>query len=741
MNKRIYLSASLLALLALGCNKAEIDTPEEAPETPAVERAYLKAEILNSKTDYDISGHFSWAASDQISVVLWNDGTAEPAKLNELSHYVYDNTTGAGTTATFGGSAISSPLNEFGVALYPSTDVSAYNGIAEAGSKTDFQVTVQQEIRPDLDNPMSVIPLIGRKNGEGVYQFETAMGVLQVTVTDIPLDAYYLYLYIPDDSYHCCGTFAVGDKNEICSADFVSGSSYYKKTIAFTPQIAGETRTFYFPLPTGTLPIGTELRLDKGYAGGFANIMTKTFSKAVTITANHVTPLKAVAAETWEDIEGTGKFMDDNGFYRTGFYSRSKGIADYVSVTIQKNKNDATRYRVVNPYQAYVDQKISSEAMASDPIGPDPYFYFTLKDGFVSFDTYHTGLKYDYLSDGDTHGEFYLDDPNAYGFNKWNNCVIQYDLDGVSPLNVQLSPFYFYDGSSSYYLCHENPKIEIVFPGSTRMLECNNYPNYSTVACTQGEVSVTLGSGATAIKVVAASDLAAGVATLKANGAGVLTFNSSGLQYFVGLAGGTYRLVYMIETDGHGVTFKDGGSFTMSDLETNQIRLYPSMISVNVDAGKKDGSSHYDGSGKNALVDGNTATFWHTPWESKDDTYYNWSDLDGTYGAYIDVDLGANTVTDFTFHACLRAAYSDFPKHIKIYSSADHSTWTELADVANICSGIAAGSWITPIPCSGASARYIRFSILTNTSEVDLTDPSKQGCTHLAEIKVFDDSI
>lgn len=171
-----------------------------------------------------------------------------------------------------------------------------------------------------------------------------------------------------------------------------------------------------------------------------------------------------------------------------------------------------------------------------------------------------------------------------------------------------------------------------------------------------------------------------------------------------------------------------------------QVPLTADMITVSIDASKRDFTEQYDGSGKGALVDGNTGTFWHTPWKDAGEDYFSWADLDATYGAYIDIDLGeGNGLAAFQLAMCLRSANGNFPKHVIVYGSADGSTWGDaIADVANICAGISPGSWINNIECTAASAvRYIRISIIENTSGQDLRDPSAKACTHLAEIELY----
>ena len=267
-----------------------------------------------------------------------------------------------------------------------------------------------------------------------------------------------------------------------------------------------------------------------------------------------------------------------------------------------------------------------------------------------------------------------------------------------------------------------------------------------------GKVDVTIGgTTVSAVKVKAAATVDDGVTALLADNED-LTFDATGSQALA-LADGNYILVYKVETSGHGYTFKYE-PFTV--YTKTEIPLTAGMISVNVDAGNKDGSAWYDGAGKGALVDGDASTFWHTPWldastlayyQSLDyylditDPYYC-SDLDTTYGAYIDIDLGGSkTVTDFDVWAQLRAGAADhFPEIINVYASVNGTDWEGVGTSSDAFSGKSAGDWIDPIVnCTPiAPARYIRISILTNSNGESLSDPSGSACTHLAEIKIYE---
>ena len=737
MKMKYLLPIFTLALIVAGCNKADIDTPSNNDGPQATEQlATLKAEIVNSKTSYDDEGKFSWVAADKITVVVWNDGSTDGTKLNALDHYTYNNSTGAGVTATFTGSAINSPWNELGVALYPNKNVSTYNCLQEAGAyDTGLQVTVNQEIRPTLDNPLEVVPLIGRKNAQGVYQFKTAMGILKVTVSDIPADAYYLYLQDPSSSYAFSGTFAVGDQDEIRAEDAVSPSgNAFKKTVAFVPEAAGETRTFYIPIPTGTIPAGVQLKLDRGYPT-YENVMTKTFTKPVTITANHVTPLAAVVAESWTSL-GTGKFMDDNGFYATS------GTSPHVSVTIEQNDNDSDRYRVVNPYQAYMDLK----NISPDVDTPDPYFYFTIKeDGSVEYSNYYTSLYYYGPWYQDQYGVFSIVQSSTVSTNTWNNFVLKSDGSG-NPLNVQIAPGYVAKGKIVAN-CTQNPKIEIVFPGGTEMMTIANYANNGTVTYADGVLTANVGNYVSAIRVVLASDLASGVAALKAGGSGIITFTASGTETLTGYENGSYRMVYVVETDGHGYTFKDGGAVQVfnPEAESGLLTLDESMITVNSDAGTYAGTSWYDGVGKKGLVDSDLSTFWHSAYSAAEGytSYYQWgTDFDPEYGICIDIAL-PEAIDAFHLSYYIRHNNNNGrPREIKFAGSNDGTTWYYITTVSN--DDMANATTSSPrvdLPSVTMSTAYSHLRIgITKAGDgpSDLT-VAKGGSTALGEILLYKD--
>ena len=465
--------ASMLAIFALcACvketvikeegNEQEPETVlEETPDIQTTEElSTVTAELSDeiTKTAYDSEGIFSWTASDRITMVLYNNGSADASKKGKVDKYTYDNKSGAGVIATFSGTAISSPWVEAGLALYPNYNVSSYNKLEEGGSydvdlgTEAFQVKLGQEIRPNLETPLDLVPLIARKGGDGIYHFKTATGILKITITNIPSAARYVVLKSNND-YYMCGTFNLdaGD-TEIKESNYVSGG-YYQKSIYFVPETDGETRDFYFPIPTGTIPAGMTLFMDTGSS---ERILTKTTTKPITITANHITPIKAVTAEHYKTI-GTAKFFD-------------KGVTNgyHADVELQQSLDNSKDYRLVNPYGAY--KAANNNTAAYDP---DPYLYFTITGETteggktkVTFQKHAIGLNMDSSS-----GNVIIQHPTVDG--KWDKTTGDADhnivrlADGSgNPLVVQLAPFYCYnDMSNGWPRDTYDHLIEILFPG------------------------------------------------------------------------------------------------------------------------------------------------------------------------------------------------------------------------------------------------------------------------------------
>ncbi len=146
------------------------------------------------------------------------------------------------------------------------------------------------------------------------------------------------------------------------------------------------------------------------------------------------------------------------------------------------------------------------------------------------------------------------------------------------------------------------------------------------------------------------------------------------------------------------------------------------------------------------LVDGNTGTYWHSPYGSENPA------RNATYGQIISVDLNEGTSStdgEFYFSFCTRSgAINNHAKVIDIYVS--NVRWDEasfdtdkvkVGSTTNALEGIYpySGTWIkSPIICSGSgSYRYITVSILKGAYGDAETDLRNGDSTHMAEIEFY----
>ena len=833
MKKYLFIPAALLALMVAGCAKTEVDTPENVNDV--AKKYQIQAEIVNTKTTYDDTGKFSWLSGDKITVVVWNDGTEDATKLNTVDHWTFNNVTGAAASATFESTEITSPWNELGVALYPNKNAYSTAYLGEAGTKDDLQVTLQQEINPDLNHPLSVVPLIGRKNSSGVYQFSTATGILKVTIEDIPTNAYYLVIEDPSGTYNFSGTFAVGDENEIKSTDGVSGSTYHKKTIRYTPSSV-ETRDFYIPVPTGTIPVGTTLKL-MCWNGAWEYPIDKTFKSAVTITANHVTPLKALSAGSWSSL-GNGKFIDTFVWSNKGF-----GTAP-VEVEFFKSTTEANTYRIANPYKA------AALANGLTPTSADDYLTFSvdskgrIKYGWTNMGFVLTGLPDDTSGPRNTTDNWAMIDGYSvagYGSGYAKSHVVSYNSDG-SLANVQMAPCYRTEGENQsgnptsyqneYGRDGYNGVIEVAFPGSDILMPYTITSSMISVSANQsndgGGAAALIDGNLERTDAMTERDLHfwhspwSGSATgdpvygiyaqvnLKDNpGVNKFAFsyctrNTTDLRgmpkkVVVGASKngrdftklGEYELDVMYNVVGQtwvGLPVVDASNYAylrfgivtnhagydlcnITDvgnqfcnlgelmvfgvssgntaewepaLETGQLWIKESMITVNSDACTYAFTGYYGGNGYPALVDFDKTTFWHSSYVSGYSAYFdNTKDYDPYYGICIDINL-PEPVQNFHLSYYTRSDNNNgVPRAIIYAGSNDGLSWTEITSIEDDTKmNVSAGTRVDlPNVVGTTPYNYLRIGITKAGSGTTANSLLGANSTAIGELLLFKDSV
>ena len=705
MKKLLYSILAFAALLSVSCSRELPDPTLDVADGNLV-RIHAYAEPA-TRTAYENEREFSWQEGDKISILIQNKaGTLwDIAEFTALS---------SGPETDFEG-LIPNDYKMADYAFYPyGTGNDYYSSdlglvIGEDGNPL---LRTWGTITPDMENPMASIPLIGKQDGEGNFSFKTATGILKVTVSDIPEDAYMVKLDIANGTA-LNGNFSFGEDCTL-KMENVDGTAWGQKYVTFDSQEMDGPVNFYFPIPVGTIPAGLKVSV----ATKAGDLLIATTTKPIEIVRNKVveTPGLEVPESGWLSI-GTGKYMDDHGYYYLGYYGRT--AADYLDVEIERNVLETNRYRIKNPYLINDE----AEEILADA---DEYLYLKVKsDGVVDNEPYYWAADKVMFDPAWYHDDLYL-----------NNRVLGYLADGMTPSNIQLAPYYFdcvKEDEEVWLLkanCAQNPKIEIVFPGAEPMLAGHfNDSEYAYVSLNSFfdvvKYNVVMsGEGITGIDIVQAGSLMEGLNALT-SGAG--SIGSTGFYYVNPPSSGSYDLVFRVNTTYNSYVYKHTGNKTYQAY---------SKISLTDDMIKPIATSEEEGSVA-ALVDGDISTYWRSPYGSEAEPWH-----DETYGIYIDIDLASKgiTVKDFLFDFCLRNSYNDHPDHIKLYASADGENWGDaILDWTDIYEQFSQTRWSSYAQCHAPEGTaYLRISILQsygyNGTAKDLT---QEGCTHMAELELY----
>lgn len=176
-------------------------------------------------------------------------------------------------------------------------------------------------------------------------------------------------------------------------------------------------------------------------------------------------------------------------------------------------------------------------------------------------------------------------------------------------------------------------------------------------------------------------------------------------------------------------------------LETGQVWVKESMITVNSDASYNGGANFYDGIGKKALVDLEPTTYWHSAYYDAYD-YPVSSSYDPVYGITIDIAL-EQPIQNFHLSYYTRHSNNNGePREIKFAGSNDGTTWTPITTVADdALMKVAAGARVDlPNVNAPAAYSYLRIGI-TKAGNGDTPNSLTGGAnsTAMGEILLFQD--
>ena len=448
--KKIYLSIfAVAALFALACNKESVKDSQEAPVKGSV--FTIKASMDEAtKTAYAGGKTFSWAAGDQIAVEI-SDG--------QYADFATFSTSTSAAVADFSGE-VPDYFRPYEYAVYPASINPTFlsNGL----------ITVDLPLEYDtrgLEDPLSILPLIAKNDGNDNYAFHHATGVLKVSFTNIPEGACELYLRANNQAIAGSYYINLGEVGEdyaqyeqiIADGWWEEGTAYLITSVYFDRPSSGEA-SIYVPIPVGTLNAGLQISLldESG-----STLFSKTTTKDISLARKQIVELPVLDADVWQPL-GTAKF---NHIYFSGEYDYS------VDVPIQYNTEDPNKFRLVNPYGILLPSLGITQASE-----PSEYLSFTLlqpgdkvygttitMNGLVDFDPVYTGYSANNYFMAHPSYLTGFEDEQQYIYNR----VIKYQEDG-KPANIELDGHRLYTLSGSLYgsYCwNENLVMQIAFPG------------------------------------------------------------------------------------------------------------------------------------------------------------------------------------------------------------------------------------------------------------------------------------
>ena len=790
MKKSAYFAIAALALA--GCAK-EVEAPELQEGTPIVIRAYAAPE---TKTAYENEKTFSWLEGDNVSLMVVNDETGVPDVIRLTAKSSGPSTELEGTMV-----AGYSPAD---YAFYPKDTGDQYYS-CDLGKVVDEENKVMNlrlwgTITPDLSNPMAAIPMIGKRDAEGNYAFKTATGIIKLTIENIPGDTYFVCLN-HTESVALNGNFSFGEDCTIYMENVV-GTAWPQKYVYFTPEADGETRSFYLPIPVGTIPAGLTVSVVSKERG---TIELVTTTQPIEIVRNRIvnTPTLKVPdppVAEWNSL-GEGQFIDTYVWAENGF------DMEPVEVEFFQNVTEPAKFKMANPYAA------AAIAAGLTPEGADEEFFFELIDkGRVQYSRVEMGLS---ISVDPEKTWAMIDGQKEAGYGNDYSHVVAMDASSM-PLQLQLAPCYrTSDDASETGKDHQNGVIEIVFPGAPMLeqfvipgsnitvsanhvtdgtgaagLIDNNLATYwhtpwstaypSNPDATYGQyVDVILPEYATTVAFNyctrnTASQNGSPIVVVVGGSADGKTFTEIGtfeLDRMAEVTASTWVGLPTFDATGYAVLrfgiAKNKAGYDLRDItdpgsqwcnmaelmvwgigtgEEVEIEILPDWLEENQVWVKEDmitaaNSITWDGGGVPALVDGSPATYWHS------DYYYAVTGNDPVYGLFFDIAL-KNALKDFHFEYLVRATSAGAkPTSILVGVSNDGATWTKVGEYATdeMLNAVAGARVVLPVVNADGPYQYVRFGIAdsNNTDEGSLTGDLNwvgwKKCVNLAELMLFTD--
>ncbi len=352
MKKSVFFALAALSLAA--CTKDAATAVSQL--TRPTHTVTISAGIdQGSKTAYDEQGKFSWSAGDVIGVVYLDP--------EENIVTIPFSTTDSGPVADFTGEV----PDGYGLpkmATYPfNTPTDGYACNDFAWNEKNFRLW--GSIKPDMQDPLSMMPLTGVMDDDGFFIFRSAAGAVKFTVVNMPMETYFTYLETPAESgAYLNGWFALDESGVIKMENASEG--YLERYNWNVPTEANKTMDVYFFLPVGTLPAGTKFEICDNSWGAIHSFV---FQKDVEVVRNAVTEIAPITIESIVYEKGAEIPLKENMIYASDVCSHDgQGVIGLID-------NDPATYWHSNWYYA---------VQANDPLY-GVWFDFTIALPIDSF--------------------------------------------------------------------------------------------------------------------------------------------------------------------------------------------------------------------------------------------------------------------------------------------------------------------------------------------------------------------
>lgn len=284
---RKHLIGTILVLSALAaCNKeAEIPTPAadngRQDAAPGKVTLTFKATIdEGTRTAYDADLNGSWVAGDALSVCVTDGTRYETADFTTTDGETFSGQVSDGYTTIVSG-------------VYPASS----NHVFTDGAVTSVYLPSSYDLGSANDGGIA-LPMVGAMES-GTFTFHHICGALRIEVVDI-----FNTLTFTTAAETITGSFPLNaaGRIEIPAEGSACTVTFNYDRLETNPAVGERgNRTFFIPIPDGTLSGGATMALNKRSNNTLKKAYEKTTTGAVSFSSNIVKRLKAIGLEHQED--------------------------------------------------------------------------------------------------------------------------------------------------------------------------------------------------------------------------------------------------------------------------------------------------------------------------------------------------------------------------------------------------------------------------------------------------------